>query len=240
MLNLVLRLHDDGPEQLIDPYIVDDVDRRSFHIFIEIAYKCISLDIKERPTMDEIVKTIEEALDIQNQQAVSRIAKRRNPAESLEKFQIPLDEIRKATKNFNDETLIDFRSELEMVSILHHENIAPFIGYCDEICAIVSEYAINGSLYSQLEDPNKCITWTQRLKICIGVAKGLRHLHSRLGECWIVNSDSAKSNIPKSNQQAVSRIAKRRNPAESLEKFQIPLDEIRKATKNFNDETLIE
>ncbi|GKD58993.1 protein kinase, ATP binding site-containing protein [Tanacetum coccineum] len=64
LMNLVLRYHDNGPEHLIDPYIVDNVDRRSFHMFIETAYKCISLNIKDRPTMDEIVKTIEEALDI--------------------------------------------------------------------------------------------------------------------------------------------------------------------------------
>lgn len=64
MINLVLRFHDNGPRQLMDPYIIDDVDRRSFHMFIETAYKCISLNIKDRPTMDEIVKTIEEALDV--------------------------------------------------------------------------------------------------------------------------------------------------------------------------------
>ncbi|GKB26705.1 protein kinase, ATP binding site-containing protein [Tanacetum coccineum] len=64
MITLVLRFRDEGPEQLTDPYIIDDVDRRSFHIFIEIAYKCISLNIKERPTMDVIAKTIEVALDV--------------------------------------------------------------------------------------------------------------------------------------------------------------------------------
>ncbi|GJV73369.1 protein kinase, ATP binding site-containing protein [Tanacetum coccineum] len=61
MINMVLRFHDGGSEQLIDPYITDDVDRRSFHRFIEIAYKCISLNIEDRPKMDKIVKTIEEA-----------------------------------------------------------------------------------------------------------------------------------------------------------------------------------
>ncbi|GKE93038.1 hypothetical protein Tco_1574133, partial [Tanacetum coccineum] len=64
MINLVLRFHDDGPERLIDPLIINNVDRRSFHMFIETAYKCISLNIKDRPTMEEIVKTIDEALDV--------------------------------------------------------------------------------------------------------------------------------------------------------------------------------
>nr|GEV54958.1 hypothetical protein [Tanacetum cinerariifolium] len=100
-------------------------------------------------------------------QAVSAIAKTGNPTDSLEKFQISLVEIHKATKNFSEETHIKrrddnvgiykgpiydhlkkhaaaikvyhpnyrfhlhgvkFRSELETVSILHHENFAPFIG----------------------------------------------------------------------------------------------------------------
>ncbi|GKC84499.1 protein kinase, ATP binding site-containing protein, partial [Tanacetum coccineum] len=155
-----------------------------------------------------------------NQQAVSAIAKRRNPVDSLENFRISLEEIHKATKNMSEETQIRkggikviykghfsdriqkstaaikvyrpdhqgqfhvdrFRAELGIVSMLHHENIAPFIGYCDEICAIVSEYAVNGSLDSQLKDPNKSITWTQRLEISIEVAKGLRYLHSGFGE----------------------------------------------------------
>ncbi|GJT98441.1 protein kinase, ATP binding site-containing protein, partial [Tanacetum coccineum] len=198
--------------QQIDPLIIDNVDRRSLHMFIETAYKCISLNIKDRPKMEEIVKTIDEALDVHNQQVVSAIAKRRNPTDSLENFRISREEM---TKNFSKEFQriregrfnvvskkhfsnrmqkrsaaikaylpnkiheVYFRNELKIVSIFHHGNIAPFIGNCEEL---ISEYAVNGSLDSQLKDTNKRITWTQRLKICIGVAKGLRYLHSGLGE----------------------------------------------------------
>nr|GFB10588.1 protein kinase, ATP binding site-containing protein [Tanacetum cinerariifolium] len=171
--------------------------------------------IKDRPTMDETAKTLQEALNVHNQQVVSAIAKRRNPVDSLEKFRISPEEM---SKNFSEESqliregrfnvvyrrhLSDglqkrpaaikeylhneihkeyFRNELDIVSILHHENIVPFIGYADELGAIISEYAVNGSLDNLLKDPNKSITWTQRLKICIGVAKGLRYLHSGFGE----------------------------------------------------------
>nr|GEW39411.1 protein kinase, ATP binding site-containing protein [Tanacetum cinerariifolium] len=215
MINLVLRFHDDGPEQLIDPYIIDNVDRRSFGMFIETAYKCISFNIKDRPTMDETAKTIEDALNVHNQQAVSAIAKRRNRRDSLENFRISREEM---SKNFSKESQliregrfnvvyrrhlsdglqkrsaaikgylhdkihkVYFRKELDIVSILHHENIVPFIGYADELGAIISEYAVNGSLDNQLKDPNMSISWTQRLKICIGVAKGFRYLHSGFGE----------------------------------------------------------
>nr|GEW23624.1 ribonuclease H-like domain-containing protein [Tanacetum cinerariifolium] len=192
-----------------------------FPLFIVFPYAFDGTRKALMPVTPKLILVVleEEGLS-PNQQAVSAIAKRRNPANSLENFRISLEEIHKATKNISDETQIRngvikviykghfsdriqkstaaikiyrpdhpgqfhadrFRAELEIVSMLHHENIAPFIGYCDEICAIVSEYAVNGSLDSQLKDPNKSITWTQRLKISIQVAKGLRYLHSGFGE----------------------------------------------------------
>ncbi|GJV75053.1 protein kinase, ATP binding site-containing protein [Tanacetum coccineum] len=63
LINIV-RCYDNKHEQLIDPSLRDHIDRRSFHMFTEITYKCISLNVKHCPMMDEIVKTIEEALDI--------------------------------------------------------------------------------------------------------------------------------------------------------------------------------
>ncbi|GKE08076.1 protein kinase, ATP binding site-containing protein, partial [Tanacetum coccineum] len=50
--------------------------------------------------------------------------------------------------------------------------------YGKETCAYRFIYVSD----SQLKDPNKSITWTQRLKISIEVAKGLRYLHSGFGE----------------------------------------------------------
>ncbi|KAI3511267.1 hypothetical protein L1887_18416 [Cichorium endivia] len=94
----------------------------------------------------------------------------------------------------------EFRNELEMISRFHHENIISFIGYCDEKSEmiIVYEYAMNGSLDYHLQDPYKmhCITWTQRLMICIGAARGLRYLHSGLGEHdRVIHRDVKSSNI---------------------------------------------
>lgn len=49
---------------------------------------------------------------------------------------------------------------------------------------IVSEYAVNGALDEYLKDSSKrhCLTWEKRLKICRGVARGLKYLHLGLGE----------------------------------------------------------
>ncbi|XP_023736670.1 uncharacterized protein LOC111884591 [Lactuca sativa] len=94
----------------------------------------------------------------------------------------------------------EFRNELEMISKFHHENIICFIGYCDEgeEMIIVYEYATNGSLDHHLQDPSKmlCITWIERLMICIGAARGLNYLHSGLGEHnRVIHRDVKSSNI---------------------------------------------
>nr|GEZ70923.1 protein kinase, ATP binding site-containing protein [Tanacetum cinerariifolium] len=34
-------------------------------MFIDIAYRCISFNLKDRPTMDEVAETLTEALRIQ-------------------------------------------------------------------------------------------------------------------------------------------------------------------------------
>ncbi|CAI9269227.1 unnamed protein product [Lactuca saligna] len=155
---------------------------------------------------------------------------------SLESYLIPLEEINRATENFNQQRCIggggfgavykgqlserwqnraaaikrlsrdsfqgehEFRNELELISKFHHENIISFIGYCDEDkeMIIVYEYAMNGSLDHHLQDPHKmsCITWTQRLMICIGAARGLSYLHSGLGEHnRVIHRDVKSSNI---------------------------------------------
>ncbi|XP_076958335.1 putative receptor-like protein kinase At1g30570 [Bidens hawaiensis] len=44
---------------------------------------------------------------------------------------------------------------------------------------IVTTYEANGSLERYLDSSN--LTWTQRLRICIGVARALSYLHSGLG-----------------------------------------------------------
>ncbi|KAL7616434.1 hypothetical protein Lser_V15G03263 [Lactuca serriola] len=94
----------------------------------------------------------------------------------------------------------EFRNELEMISKFHHENIISFIGYCDQggEMIIVYEYAINRSLDHHLQNRSKmgCITWIQRLTICIGAARGLNYLHSGVGQHnRVIHRDVKSSNI---------------------------------------------
>ncbi|PWA36258.1 protein kinase-like domain, Phloem protein 2-like protein [Artemisia annua] len=218
LINLVRRYYNiDGLDTLIDRQIRDQIVRRSLDTFKETAYRCISYNLNDRPSMDRIVKRITEALDIHNHAAASTIAIRCHLHQNLENPLIPLEEIRLATGNFSDESKIpntrvykgqlsgrwgnrtaafqrhnpkydeaEFRNELQMMSNLRHENIIQLIGYCDEEgeMIIIYDYAVNGSLESHLEDESqtRCLTWAQRLKICIGAARGLKHLQASHGE----------------------------------------------------------
>nr|GFD44942.1 protein kinase, ATP binding site-containing protein [Tanacetum cinerariifolium] len=46
LTNLVRHYYDDGLESLIDPSIRDHIADRSFRVFMEIAFKCISFNLK--------------------------------------------------------------------------------------------------------------------------------------------------------------------------------------------------
>nr|GFB50268.1 probable receptor-like protein kinase At5g59700 [Tanacetum cinerariifolium] len=87
-----------------------------------------------------------------------------------------------------------FQAEFKIVSRLQHENIIPFIGYLlegREKC-LVYEWAGNVSLSTYLHK----LTWAERLKICIGAAKGLKYLHSGLGEYEsVIHGEFTSQNI---------------------------------------------
>ncbi|GJV43517.1 putative receptor-like protein kinase [Tanacetum coccineum] len=71
----------------------------------------------------------------------------------------------------------EFYKEIMMLSKYKHENLVSLMHFCnqgDEMI-LVYEYAPRGSLDRYLSDAS--LTWSQRLKICVGVARGLNFLH---------------------------------------------------------------
>ncbi|GJU68057.1 phloem protein 2-like protein [Tanacetum coccineum] len=71
-----------------------------------------------------------------------------------------------------------FLKEAVKLSRYVHENIITLRGFCEEEYEniIIMDHAINGSLDKHLN--NSILTWGHRLKISIGAAKGLNHIHS--------------------------------------------------------------
>ncbi|KAL8265777.1 hypothetical protein R6Q59_003121 [Mikania micrantha] len=76
---------------------------------------------------------------------------------------------------------VEFWTEISLLSDLKHPNIGSIIGYCDEKNEkiIITTYEAKGSLTGYLNSPN--LTWMQRLKISVGVARALSSLHHDKG-----------------------------------------------------------
>ncbi|CAJ1833985.1 unnamed protein product [Sphenostylis stenocarpa] len=82
-----------------------------------------------------------------------------------------------------EEELKQFKNEIELLCQLRHPNLMTLLGFCDQKDekSIVYEYMEKGSLHDILyctDIKMEPLTWKQRLKICIGVAKGLHYLHT--------------------------------------------------------------
>nr|GFB42121.1 protein kinase, ATP binding site-containing protein [Tanacetum cinerariifolium] len=91
---------------------------------------------------------------------------------------------------------VEFWNEITILSSYQHENIVSLVGYCDESGEriLVYEYVTSGSLDRHLKSDE--LTWVQRLRISIGVARGLVCLHSQNGPLQrVLHCDIKSSNI---------------------------------------------
>ncbi|KAK1430278.1 hypothetical protein QVD17_12911 [Tagetes erecta] len=80
--------------------------------------------------------------------------------------------------------------EVSMLSSPQHSNLALVIGYCDENgekIIIYDHSGVHGCLDKHLSD-HATLTWSQRMKICLGVAEALQHIHYDDIHCGISTS----------------------------------------------------
>lgn len=85
-----------------------------------------------------------------------------------------------------------FQREVADLARLNHENAGKLLGYCREsnpfTRMLVFEYASNGTLYEHLHYGEGCqLSWTRRMKIIIGIARGLKYLHSEINPPFTIS-----------------------------------------------------
>ncbi|KAH6818481.1 hypothetical protein C2S51_002084 [Perilla frutescens var. frutescens] len=110
-----------------------------------------------------------------------------------------------AIKKARDEsytTTEEFRNEVILLSKVKHSNLVRLVGFCDETGTkaatkiLVYEYVANGSLLDYIgREGLMSLTWKQRVKIAIGTAKGISHLHEGIDGSIIIHRDIKPSNI---------------------------------------------
>ncbi|XP_019056124.1 PREDICTED: serine/threonine-protein kinase At3g07070 [Nelumbo nucifera] len=93
----------------------------------------------------------------------------------------------------------EFLAEVMALSLLHHPNLVNLVGYCadGDQRLLVYEYIPMGSLEDHLLDTStekKPLSWSMRMKIAVGAAKGLEYLHDKANPP-VIYRDLKTSNI---------------------------------------------
>ncbi|GLT44530.1 hypothetical protein SLA2020_184190 [Shorea laevis] len=92
---------------------------------------------------------------------------------------------------------LEFKTEIELLSRVHHKNVVGLLGFCFEQGEqmLIYEYVPNGSLYETLSGKSGIrLDWTRRLKIALGAARGLAYLHE-LANPPIIHRDIKSTNL---------------------------------------------
>ncbi|KAL8238927.1 hypothetical protein R6Q59_015494 [Mikania micrantha] len=209
-------------DEIILSDLKDQMDPGSMESFSAIAYHCVKKAHEERPTMAEIVKELELSLKLQmsfmkdfdhlkiQMKDIVTATNNFDPTSVIGcggfgrvyrgEISFPNGPITLAFKKLDHrlgQGNTEFWKEIMMLSRYKHENLISLMHYAvegDEMI-LVYEYASRGSLDRYLSNAST-LTWTQRLKICVGVAQGLHFLHDpKSTQQRVLHRDIKSANI---------------------------------------------
>lgn len=92
---------------------------------------------------------------------------------------------------------LEFKTEIELLSRVHHRNVVSLLGFCFDRGEqmLIYEFVPNGSLKDTLSGKTGIVLdWGRRLKIALGAARGLAYLHE-LANPPIIHRDIKSTNI---------------------------------------------
>ncbi|KAK9056039.1 hypothetical protein SSX86_027126 [Deinandra increscens subsp. villosa] len=91
----------------------------------------------------------------------------------------------------------EFKTEIELLSRVHHKNLVGLVGFCFEKKEqmLVYEYMPKGTLRESLSGKSGIyLDWKKRLRVALGCARGLAYLHE-LADPPIIHRDIKSTNI---------------------------------------------
>ncbi|CAM8884336.1 unnamed protein product [Rhodiola kirilowii] len=91
----------------------------------------------------------------------------------------------------------EFKSEVEIISRIHHRHLVSLVGYCisDSNRLLVYDYVPNNTLHFHLHGSKQHVmNWATRVKVAAGAARGIAYLHE---DCRprVIHRDIKSSNI---------------------------------------------
>ncbi|KAG6404305.1 hypothetical protein SASPL_136551 [Salvia splendens] len=194
-------------DQIVASNLKGDISEDCLKTFVGIVKRCLHSDPKKRLTMTRVVAQLELALEQQERKRTTtqklqfwpfqnRAGSTSKAVPSIEedadanKKQIAVSaaDILDMTHNFRQDVAIkrlnkkfldsEFLAQISALIKMKHENVVELLAFCvdGDTQVLVYEYAPHGSLHDILHG-GQALTWSQRIKIAVGVARGLCYIH---------------------------------------------------------------